>query len=96
MYMPSDPPYPPDTVVAGIKFRPGTLDIRLYLSVSDSSIRSCDFNITLINTTGQILGIYDIRQRSESPNILSLRNMRWLRFLRFKLSAAVRVGKLCP
>ena len=69
--MPSDPPYPPDTVVAGIKFLPGTQDVRLYLSVSRNAIKSCDLNITVINTTGQILGIYDIRQRSESPTIVA-------------------------
>jgi hypothetical protein len=68
--MPFDPPYAPDTVVAGIKFIPGTFDVRLSLSLTGPSVSNIDFTILLVNTAGQrLLSILDIAQQTRFPNI---------------------------
>jgi hypothetical protein len=62
--MPFEPPYAPGTTVAGISFRPQTLDVRILLSVLEKPIKNLDFEIKLINTSGQMLSILDAKQRT--------------------------------
>jgi len=67
--MPFDPPYAPGTVVAGIQFRPRTLDVRFYLSVDHVSAKNIDLKIQLVNTSGQILAIQAMAQETSLPGI---------------------------
>ncbi len=60
--MPFDPPYPLGTVIAGMQFDPKTVDVRLFLKVEDARIKNVDLTITLIETSGQMLGIRDVGQ----------------------------------
>ena len=55
--MPFDPPYPMGTVIAGIRFEPGTFDVRFFLPVKGASVKNVDLTIRLVNTSGQILAI---------------------------------------
>lgn len=66
--MPSNPPYPPDTVIGGIKFHPLMHDIRLHLSSGGTEIYDAEIAIHLVNSTGRLLNISNIGQMpSASP-----------------------------
>jgi hypothetical protein len=67
--MPLDPPYPANTVVAGINFEPRTFDVRLFLSINHAPIKNLDMKIWLINTSGQQLSVLALTQRTTFPNI---------------------------
>src|SRR5208283_4187667 len=67
--MPFDPPYAPGTEVAGIRFDPHTLDVRLYLSVHRTHIKNLDMSIKLINTSPEELVILALKQRTAFPGM---------------------------
>lgn len=67
--MPFKPPYPDGTVIAGIRFERNTFDVRLYLRVVHARVRDLDCVVTLINTSGQLLGIIDVAQLTTFPGM---------------------------
>jgi len=70
--MPSDPPYAKGTTIAGVKFEPRMLDVRLFLRAEHGTVKNSDVFVRLVNMSGQMLTIDALAQVTQIPRVTIL------------------------